>query len=130
MEKKDEFYIPEEVAEWVAQKKSEYLSKLISIQEADDIGIEQFHRFERFIQGTIEDPDKTLQAKIDGIVVRTYLKTYAEETGFHQIVLGAVIPDKATKNEIFVPILILVSKKTGLIKEFCQGDVLNKPTLN
>lgn len=130
MEKKDDFYIPEEVAEWIGLKKSEYLSRLISLQESDDIGIEDFYKFERFIQGTIEDPDKSLQSKVDGNVVRTYVKTYGEEKGFHQIVIGAVIPDQKTKNEIFVPILILVSRKIALVKEFCQGDVLNKHTLN
>lgn len=130
MDKKDDFFISEEVAEWVGLKKSEYLSKLISLQTHDDIGIEQFHRFEKYIQGTIEDSDKTLQADIDGYTVRTYLRTYGEDSGFHQIVLGAVIPDKATKNEIFVPILILVSRNKDLVMEFCEGEVLSKPTLN
>lgn len=130
LEKKDEFYIPEEIAEWIGLKKSEYLSKLITLQSPTDIGIEEFHKFDRYIQGTIEEADRTLQAEVDGNLVRTYLRTYGEEKTFHQIVIGAVIKNKGTKDEIFVPILSFVSRNHELIKEFCQGEVINRPTLN
>ncbi len=130
MAEKDSFYIPEEVAEWIGLKKSEYLSKLIEKSSPDDLGFEDYHRYDAGIPGTIEKPDKTFETIIDHIKVRTYLRTYQEKFAYHQIVIGAVIPDKSSGNEVYVPILSFVTKKNELVREFCQGEVKNHYTLN
>lgn len=126
----DHFYIPEEVAEWIGLKKSEYLSKLIEHQVQGDLGFEDYHRFDYQIPGTIEKSDKSFEFIVDQQKVRTYLRTYEDQFLYHQIVIGAVILDKKSGSEIYVPILSFVTKKAELAKEFCQGEVKNHHTLN
>lgn len=130
MEKKEDFLIPEETAEWIGLKKSEYLSKLIEKQPAGDIGFEQFHLFDDYIPGTIENPDKAFESEEDNQVVRTYVRSYSEKGSFHQVVLGVVIDDKKNQANVFVPIITFVSKKDELVREFCVGEVITRPTLN
>lgn len=130
MERKDHFLISEEVAEWVGLKKSEYLSKIVTNQEQDDISFEEFHLFDSFIQGTIETPDKIYEFSEDGYPVRTYLKTYSEKSLFHQVVIGVLVSDKENNADIFVPIITFVSRKNNLVNEFCVGVVVSHNSLN
>ena len=130
MEKKDEYLIPEEIAEWLGLKKSEYLSKLIENLAADDFGFERFHEFNHLVGGTIESPDKALEKFEDGQKVRVYVRTYQEKDFFHQIVIGVVIDDQKTSSEVFVPILVFVSRKDELIRLFSEGKQIQGPTLN
>ncbi len=129
MEKRDDFYIPEDTAEWIGLKKSEYLSKLIEIQGPDDIGFEEFHLYDTFVIGTIEKPDKTYEFPDDGQRIRSYVKTYAEKDGFHQVVVGVMLNDQ-DKAWVFIPILTFVTKNENLVREFGKGEVILAPTLN
>lgn len=129
MEKRDDFYIPDETAEWIGLKKSEYLSKLIELQGPDDIGFEDFLQYDSFVIGTIEGPDKTYEFEDDRQRIRSYVKTYAEKGGFHQVVVGVMLNDQ-DKAWVFVPILTFVTKDEKLVKEFGKGEVILAPTLN
>lgn len=130
MEKNDDYYIPEEIAEWVGLKKSEYLSKLIMEVTADDYGFERYHEFNHLVAGTIETPDKVLEGEEEGQKIRTYIRSYQEKENFHQVVLGTVIVDKSFSNEVFIPILVFVTKKGDLVKFFSTGQVVSGPVLN
>lgn len=130
MEKKEDFYIPEELVEWVSLKKSEYLSRLIEKQGPDDIGFEEFHLFDSYIPGTIEGPDKAFETEEDQQKVRIYVKSFSDKFNFHQVVIGVVMDDKASKSNVFIPIISFVSKNVELVKEFCVGEVITRPTLN
>ncbi len=130
MERREDFIISEEIVEWIGLKKSEYLSKIVSLQLADDIGFEEFHQFDSFIPNTIEFPDKVFENPEDDQRVRTYLKSYTEKSGFHQMVIGVLIDDKQSNADVFVPIISFVSKKSNLIKEFSIGRLISRPTLN
>lgn len=130
MEKRDDFYIPEEIAEWIGLKKSEYLSKLIEKQVPGDIGFEHYHLFDDYVPGTIENPDKTYESNVDDQSVRTYIKTYSERSGFHQVVIGVVLDDKKNHADVFVPIITFVSRESEIVKIFTVGTVANGPTLN
>ncbi len=130
MEKREDFYIPEEIAEWVSLKKSEYLSKLIQNQPSNDVGFEEFHLYDRLIAGTIETPDKAFEAEVDQEKVRTYVKSYQESFSFHQVVIGVVLDDKERRANVFVPIISFVTKNVELVKEFSVGEVITRPTLN
>lgn len=130
MEKRDDFYIPEEVAEWIGLKKSEYLSKLIEKQVPGDIGFEQFHLYDTYMPGTIERPDKTYESSDDDQKIRTYIKTYSDRSGFHQVVIGVLLDDKKNSADVFVPIISFVCRESDLVKEFSKGTVLNSPVLN
>ena len=130
MERREDFIISEEIVEWIGLKKSEYLSKIVSLQLADDIGFEEFHQFDSFIPNTIESPDKVFENPEDDQRVRTYLKSYTEKSGFHQMVIGVLLDDKQNNADVFVPIISFVSKKSNLIKEFSVGRLISRPTLN
>lgn len=129
MEKRDDFYVPEEMAEWIGLKKSEYLSKLIQIQEFGDIGFEEFHLYDEYVVSTIEQPDKTYEFEDDKQRIRSYIKTYAERSGFHQVVAGVMLNDQ-DKAWVFIPIITFVTKNENLVKEFGKGEVILAPTLN
>jgi hypothetical protein len=130
MEKRDDFYIPDETAEWISLKKSEYLSKLIQFQTFDDFGFEEFHLFDNHLSETIENPDKSFELVDDNQVIRTYLRSFNIKEKFHQVVIGVLVEDKQNKATVFVPILSFVSRKNELVKEFCAGQVVTRPTLN
>lgn len=130
MEKREDFYIPEELIEWVSLKKSEYLSKLIQMQTSQDIGFEEFHLFDKHIPETIEGPDKAFETEEDQQKVRIYVRSFSGEFNFHQVVIGVVMDDKETKSNVFIPIITFVSKNVDLVKEFCVGEVITRPTLN
>lgn len=130
MDKRDDYFIPEEIAEWIGLKKSEYLSKLIMQVEPDDFGFERYHEFNDLIPGTLENADKVYEGEEEGQKIRTYIRSYNQVETFHQIVLGTVIIDKDASSEVFVPILAFVTKKDELVREFSVGQVISRPTLN
>lgn len=130
MDTNDEFYLPEEVVEWIGQKKSEYLSKLIGLVSEDDYGFEDYHEFEHLIPDTVTEADRVFEEVIDAETVRTFVRTYPEKGGFHQIVLGALIPDINSNAQVFVPIISFVTIKDELVREFLSGEAVSRPTLN
>jgi hypothetical protein len=130
LDTKEDFYLPEEVVEWIGQKKSEYLSRLIELVTEDDLGFEDYHEFEHLIPDTVKEADRVFEEEIDAETVRTFVRTYAEKGGFHQIVLGALIPDTNSNAQVFVPILSFVTVKDELVREFLSGEAVSRPTLN
>ncbi len=130
MEQRDDFYIPEDVAEWIGLKKSEYLSKLIQLQTPGDIGFEEYTRYERFLAGTIERPDRTYERSEDDQILRTYVRSYDQDELFHQVVIGVLIEDKELKGSVFIPVLSFVSRGAELVREFSVGRVIGASTLN
>ena len=130
MDKRDDYFIPEEIAEWIGLKKSEYLSKLIMQVGPDDFGFERYHEFNELIPGTLESADKVYEGEEEGQIIRTYIRSYNQVEIFHQIVLGTVIVDKNASSEVFVPILAFVTKKDELVRLFSVGQVISLPTLN
>jgi DNA-directed RNA polymerase specialized sigma subunit len=130
MEKREDFFIPEEIAEWIGLKKSEYLSKLIQNQPSHDFKFEEFHLYDGHIPTTIENPDKAYEYQEEEHTLRTYLRTYNEKVTFHQVVIGVLVDDKRNQASVFVPILCFVSKDDALIREFTHGEVITRPTLN
>ncbi len=124
----DEFYLSEEDAEWIGLKKSEYLSRLIENLESDDYQFEEFFRFDDQIPATISAPDWSVDILDDGKVIRTYCRSYQDKETYHQVVVGAVMPNQ-DKNDVFVPIISFVSRKENLVKLFSAGKV-SRPLLN
>jgi hypothetical protein len=124
----DEFYLPEEILEWIGLKKSEYLSKLIEQVTADDFQFDEYHRFEDLIPSTLAQPDWSIEVTEDGHQVKTYCRMFSDENTFYQIVIGVLVPDQ-NKNDVFVPIISFVTRDELIIKVFSAGK-LNRPLLN
>lgn len=129
MEKREDFEIPEEVAEWIGLKKSEYLSRLINSLNPNDLGFEKYHEFDHLIPETINQTDKAFEGNEEDYPIRTYIKTYPGKETFHQVVLGMMYDDGGS-SFVFIPILVFVTKFDELIKEFSQGQVISGPILN
>ncbi len=124
---KDEFFLPAEVMEWVALKKSEYLALLILNHKSHDIKIEEYHQFNYLMEETIARSDKSYTDEVDGNRVHIYVKSYSHGT---QVVVGAVFQDPKNNSDIFVPVLTFVSKNNDLIRLFAVGKPLSSPILN
>jgi hypothetical protein len=117
----DEFYLPEEIVEWLGLKKSEYLSRLIVNIKPDDFQFEEYLRFEKYLPETLSLPDWSLETIEDNQKVKTFCRTYADPEVFHQIVIGALIQDQESA-DVFIPILSFVTKDESLIKIFSAGE--------
>lgn len=128
MEKRENFEVPEEVAEWIGLKKSEYLSRLIENLRPDDIGFEKFHTYDHLIPETIDRPDKVVENHDEDYPIRVYVKTYPDTESFHQVVLGMMLEDE--KSKVFIPILVFVTKFNEMLKEFSKGQMISGPLLN
>lgn len=124
----DEFYLPEEIMEWLSQKKSEYLSKLIENMESDDFQFHEFQQFEEFLPVTLATPDWTTDSILDGQRIKTFGRSFNDGKFFQQVVIGALVPDQ-NKNDVFIPIISFVTKKENLIRLF-GGGKLAKQLLN
>ena len=124
---KEEFFLPAEVMEWVALKKSEYLSTLILNHQSHDIKIEEYHQFNYLMEETIARSDKSYADEVDGNRLHIYVKSYSHGT---QVVVGAVFPDPNKNSDVFVPVLTFVSKDNDLIRLFAVGKPMSSPTLN
>jgi hypothetical protein len=130
MEKREEFLISEELAEWIGLKKSQYLSKLVERWVPGDISFEAYTLFDSFISNTIEQPDKVYELLEDDQKVRTYVKTFTERSGFNQLVLGVVVEDGKNSAHVFIPILTFVTRSHELVKAFSDGTVISGHLLN
>lgn len=124
----DEFYLSEEDLEWLSLKKSEYLSKLIEHMKEYDIQFEDYLNFEQHIPLTLSLPDWSTETIEDKQKIKTFCRTFVDPEVFHQMVIGALIPDQ-DKNDVFVPIISFVTRSEGLIKLFSDGKI-SRPTLN
>lgn len=124
----DGFYLPEEILEWLGLKKSEYLSKLIVNVEDSDIQFQDYMNYESFIPSTLSLPDWSVESIEDKQKIKTFCRTYAQPEVFHQMVIGAMIPDQ-DKNDVFVPIISFVTRTENLIRLFSAGNI-SRPTLN
>jgi hypothetical protein len=125
----EELYLPEELAEWVALKKSEYLSRLIMGQRPGDFGFEEFSRFDHLIPQTLQWPDRTHSLMVEGQEIRFMLRTYLEAESFHQLVIGAIYKDRPD-SEAFIPILTVVTRFPETLQTLLEGEPQRKPTLN
>lgn len=125
MDTRDDFYLPEDVLEWISLKKSEYLSVLIEKVKSSDFGFEEFQRFDYLIPGTIEVPDSIYEKEEDSYLVRTYIRSYQEDLFFHQLVIGLIILDQENV-PVFVPIITFVTKDSELVRNFSFGHLVNK----
>jgi hypothetical protein len=125
----DEFYLPEDIAEWLCQKKSEYLSKIIENATPDDFQFEQYAAFDEQIPQTLMNPDWSWEKIEDGQRVKTFCRSFRAQELIYQVVVGALIADQQ-KMDVFVPILSFVSRKENLVKIFSENHTLKRPLLN
>jgi hypothetical protein len=79
------------------------------------------------MEETIARSDRSYADDVDGNRLHIYVKSYSHGT---QVVVGAVFQDPKKNSDVFVPILMFISKDNDLIKLFTVGKLLKSPTLN
>lgn len=129
MDQRDDFYLPEETIEWLGLKKSEYLSVLIEKQKSDDFSFADYGRYDHLLPQTISGADRSCDEVVDSYQVRTYVRTYHQQEYFHQLVIGALIPDQQDAL-VFVPIISFVTRDENLVRFFTEGRSGERPPLN
>lgn len=124
----DEFYLSEDLMEWVGLKKSEYLSRLIENIDQDDIQFEEYLRFDEMIPVTLAQSDWSIETIEDKQRLKTFCRSFADKGVVHQIVVGVLVADQEQK-DVFVPIISFVTRKEKLVNLFSAGK-MTRPTLN
>lgn len=105
----DEFFLPEELVEWIGLKKSELLSELILARPEGDLPIESFHEYDQFIPTTLSKPDWSEEILEDGQRIKFFCCHHQATDAFYQLVIGVLIEDQHGQ-DVYVPILTLVTK--------------------
>lgn len=129
MEERDEFYLSEEQEEWVGLKKSEYLSKIIENQTADDFDFGDYHQYDQHSLSTLENPDELWEQK-DTWNIRVYERTYQDKSSYHHLLIGGLFPDEKQGGLVFVPILSFVTRNSQLARIFLHGERKNHRVLS
>jgi hypothetical protein len=124
----DEFYLPEDLVEWIGLKKSEYLSRLIQNAPENDLNFESYHEYDRLIHSTLSIPDWSIEFNEDGQRVKIYCRSHSEKEIFYQIIIGVIILDQ-TESEVLVPVLTYVTRFESMTRLF-NGGKPQRPPLN
>ena len=124
----DEFYLPEDLVEWIGLKKSEYLSRLIQNAPDHDIPFETYHTYDRLIHSTLSLSDWNVEFEEDNQRIKIYCRSHSEEEAFYQIIVGVIILDQS-QSEVLVPILTYVTRFESMTGLF-NGGKPQRPPLN
>jgi hypothetical protein len=126
-EENEELVLSQESLDMIEQKRSKELAKLLQNRTSDDIGIEEFPRFETYIHSNIEDPDEVVEI-IDesGDKLFHYIKSYQDqgETFFYIVVCIKIDEDKMKDEEILIPLISFPSVDHELYRCYKIGDTV------
>jgi hypothetical protein len=129
----DEFYLPEEILEWVAQKKSELLAWVLEHRDDFDIPFEEFEDFNDLVPQVLEQSDETWLQRWDGHQVQVQLKMFEEDQIVWLMLISLKVPvlnESQVENDVLVPILILPTKHTSWLKQWLSGEKLHTRELH
>ena len=105
-------------------KKSKLLADLLLKRKDDDIAFEDFAKFEKFFEQTLQDPDEVFETKDnEGDIFFNYIKNYSEgNRAFFYIISCLKRIDSETSTEINVfPVLAFPTNDLNLFSEFRIG---------
>jgi hypothetical protein len=128
----DEFYLPEETVEWIAQKKSELLAWVIQHRHDDDIPFEEFTEYTERVSQALVEADESWQQVWDGHNIQISLKQFEEETSVWLFVISlkAPVANEDEDSDVLVPVLVLPTKHTGWLKKWLSGEAQNRKQLH
>jgi hypothetical protein len=121
----DEFYLPDDVVEWVAQKKSELLAWVLEHRDDFDIPFEEFEDYTEKVPDALAQSDEVWIQKWDGHTIQIQLKMFETEQIFWLLVISLkskVLNDEDVENDILVPILVIPTKHTMWLKKWLSGE--------
>ena len=120
----DEFYLPEDTVEWIAQKKSELLAWILQNQSEADIPFEEHEDFSERIPETLSSPDEDRSQKWEGQEVRIQIKMFDDDGVYWMFVVSLMSPvlNAPTKGDVMVPILAIPTWETKWLRHWLRGN--------
>ena len=105
-------------------KKSKLLADLLIKRKDDDISFEDFSKYEKYFELTLQEPDEVFEIKDnEGDTFFNYIKNFSQDnTSFFYIISCLKRVDSETSNEINVfPVLAFPTNDLDLFSDFRAG---------
>lgn len=121
----DEFYLPDDVLEWVGLKKGELLAWVLENRDDGDIPFEEYEDFTEKVPEALQHADETWLQSWEGHQVQIQLKMFEEDQVHWLLVISLkapVINEQEIENDVLVPILIVPTKYTSWLKKWLSGE--------
>lgn len=124
----DEFYLPDEIIEWVGLKKGELLAWVLENRDEADIPFEEYEDFTEMVPEALQNADETWLQNWEGNKIQIQLKMFEEEQVYWLMVISLKVPvvnEQEIENDVLVPILIVPTKYTQWLKKWLSGEKLH-----
>lgn len=126
----DEFYLPEEIAEWVDQKKSELLAWVIQHRDDGDVPFEEFGAYGENVEGVLLGADESWAQRWEGHEVRILLKHFEDDALWLFVVCYCAPVEGKPTDQVLVPILVLPTRHTAWLRSWLRGEAITKRALH
>lgn len=126
------YQIPPEVIETMERKKSHILSELMLNSSEHDINIEDYTKYDKYLELTLEGPDE-IYAKDDeeGDELHTFIKSFmVGETSFFYVVIVYPLEVSELENMAYLPILGFPSIDEAMYPIYASGKRINESLKN
>lgn len=119
----DEFYLPEEVVEWIAQKKSELLAWVLTHQAEDDIPFEQHTDYADRVAEVLEGPDESWSQEWEGHEVLIHLRMFQGNDVFWMFVvsLNSKVLNDPMGEKVLIPIIAIPTWEKAWLRPWLKG---------
>ena len=120
----DDFYLPDETVEWIAQKKSELLAWVIQHRHDDDIPFEEFGDYAERLPETLTQADETWEQVWDGHPIQVQIKMFEKDETVWMFVVSMKAPvmNEEEEGDVIVPVLVLPTRQTVWLKKWLTGQ--------
>ncbi len=120
----DDFYLPDETVEWIAQKKSELLAWVIQHRHDDDIPFEEFGDYAERLPETLTQADETWEQVWDGHPIQVQIKMFEQDETVWMFVVSMKAPvlNEEEEGDVIVPVLVLPTRQTVWLKKWLTGQ--------
>jgi hypothetical protein len=120
----DDFYLPDETVEWIAQKKSELLAWVIQNRHDDDIPFEEFGDYAERLPETLTQADETWEQVWDGHPIQVQIKMFEQDETVWMFVVSMKAPvmNEEEEGDVIVPVLVLPTRQTVWLKKWLTGQ--------
>ncbi|MFT6631113.1 MAG: hypothetical protein ACJAS4_001060 [Bacteriovoracaceae bacterium] len=128
----EQIEIANDIIESLEGKKSSILAEMMENRNAADIQIEQFLKYDKYLDLTIEEPDEIYENEdLEGDMLHTFIKSFKEgEVPFFYIVITFPHKIPEAKEMAVLPILGFPSIDESLYPKYAVGRKLNEMLKN
>tara|TARA_Y100000768_G_scaffold388390_1_gene384009 strand:+ start:8420 stop:9292 length:873 start_codon:yes stop_codon:yes gene_type:complete len=123
--------VSEEIIEEIELKKSSFLAHVLQLRSENDIPLEHFLNYDKFLERTVHNADEIYEyIDEDDEALKIHIKSFVEDkSSFFYIVVLMKIKDNSGR-ELHVPIIGFPSTDQNLYKYFATGKRLSENLKN